>query len=297
MDATEIQLCRQMAATASNNFQANNFQANNLQANNLSLLNALANGRGPGFPEQSVHAMVTDPADADLLLNQRNAAMNGNFMTLGEISSVHPSQLEMSLMRSQIGISNNQAFLQNTNQMDAMPRSVDSDTSARNRYKYYGRSSLQQMDTASIVENLMNRRQSTPGTYHQHGRLNQNFQREMHMNSFISQQADEAAQLREMYMAEQLQKKQQEMLLSPQSSLGSLHETQSVQGHIQERIRIRSRRGPQQRVHHPHFNERSSTGGIDTISNFSSNAGSDVDLSNFQWMKNNDHQGSDMMCD
>jgi hypothetical protein len=304
MDATELQLCMQMAATASNNFQANNFQGNNLQANslqanNLSLLNALANGRGSGMNDQSAHGMLPDPVTADLLLSQRNAAMNGNYMTLGEISAAHPSQLEMSLMRSQIGMSNNQSFLHNTNQMDSMPRSVsDSDNSAHNRYKYYGRSAVQQMDTASIVERVMNRTQGLPGSYQQLGRLNENFQPDIPMNSFVST-ADEAAQLREMFMAEQRQQKNihHEMLRSPPSSMGSLHDAQSVQVHLQERIKIRSRRGPQQRVHHLHFNDRSSAAGIETISNFSSNIASEVDLANFDWMRNTDHQGSDMMCD
>ena len=97
-----------------------------------------------------------------------------------------------------------------------------------------------------------------------------------------------------MYMAER-----DSMIRNAQASLNGLQDVQSVQNHLQNKFRTRSRRAPSQR--NPFlFNERSSLGGVDTISNFSSNmSASEVDLSNFDWLKNNtDHQGSnDMICD
>lgn len=261
---------------------------NNVQANNMLLLNAMRNN---GFSEEQIRSVLSDPAAVELLLSQRHAGtnMNGNFMHMNEMSD-----LEMTLRRSQMGVSQFQNNMQMAASIDSSrPASEpnESATMSNTRHKYYGQSSLNQMDTASIVENVMNRRQSLPGTYSDL-RTNSTFQGNMNIPMTNYATLTEGAPY--MYMAER-----DSMIRNAQASLNGLQDVQSVQNHLQNKFRTRSRRAPSQR--NPFlFNERSSLGGVDTISNFSSNmSASEVDLSNFDWLKNNtDHQGSnDMICD
>ena len=261
---------------------------NNVQANNMLLLNAMGNS---GFSIEQIRSMLSDPAAVELLLSQPHAGttMSGNFMHMNEMSD-----LEMTLRRSQMGVSQFQNNMQMAASIDSSrPASEpnESATMSNTRHKYYGQSSLNQMDTASIVENVMNRRQSLPGTYSDL-RTNSTFQGNMNIPMTNYATLTEGAPY--MYMAER-----DSMIRNAQASLNGLQDVQSVQNHLQNKFRTRSRRAPSQR--NPFlFNERSSLGGVDTISNFSSNmSASEVDLSNFDWLKNNtDHQGSnDMICD
>lgn len=272
MAAAEL-LFRQMSANCNNN----------VQANNMLLINAMGNS---GFSDEQVRSVLSDPAAVELLLSQRHAGtnMSGNFMHMNEMND-----LEMTLRRSQMGVSQFQSNMQMAAQIDSSrPASEpnESTTMSNPRHKYYRQGSHHQMDTASIVENVMNRRQSMPGTYSDL-RTSSTLQGNMSIPMTNYATLTEGAP----YM--------NSMIRNAQASLNGLQDAQSVQNHLQNKFRSRSRRAPSQR--NPfHFNERSSLGGMDTISNFSSNmSASEVDLSNFDWLKNNNDRqgGSDMICD
>lgn len=179
------------------------------------------------------------------------------------------------------------------NRMKSIPE-MQQDSSSNNstksvgndsRYKYYGeilRRSCQQIDTASIVENAMSRRHSI--TFPTNRLDTQHV-----IPSVTFAQEDASRKSREVYFAEQVAAPSASHGHSwhqrPSSSIPSLYQ------HIQERTRIRNGSARVSQHSQAHFNDRSSIGrssmgGIETISNFSSNLSSEAnfDPQNFDWL-------------
>mmetsp|Transcript_12531 Transcript_12531/g.23515 ORF Transcript_12531/g.23515 Transcript_12531/m.23515 type:complete len:552 (+) Transcript_12531:734-2389(+) len=192
------------------------------------------------------------------------------------------------------GIASNSMF----NRMKSIPEMQDSSSSNSlksttndSRYKYYGetlRRSCQQIDTASIVENAMSRRDSVSFPTN---RIDTQF-----VVPCVTFATDDR-KLREVYFAEQMTSNagNHSWHQPPSSSIPSLYQ------HIQERTRIRN--GSSRGSSHAQalFNDRSSIGrssmgGIETISNFSSNLSSEAnfDPQNFDWLG---QQSAEMQVD
>jgi hypothetical protein len=166
--------------------------------------------------------------------------------------------------------------------------SVKSATNNDSRYKYYGetlRRSCQKIDTASIVENAMSKKHSVTFPTN---RIDA--QQVIPCVTFSSCTDDSSVKFREVHFAERMMNTNtptSHVWLQPpcSSSVPSLYQ------HIQERTRVRngSSRGSQHSQ--VYFNDRSSLGrssmgGIETISNFSSNLSSEAnfDPQNFDWL-------------
>lgn len=195
------------------------------------------------------------------------------------------------------GIPSNSVF----NRMKSIPEVQDSSssnslktTTNESRYKYYGetlRRSCQQIDTASIVENAMSRRDSASFPTN---RIDTQFV----VPCVTFSTKDASRKVREVYFAEQMtggNPTNHSWHQPPSSSIPSLYQ------HIQERTRIRN--GSSRVSSHSQvlFNDRSSIGrssmgGIETISNFSSNLSSEAnfDPQNFDWLG---QQSTEMQVD
>jgi hypothetical protein len=186
------------------------------------------------------------------------------------------------------------------NRMKSIPEMQDSSSSNSlrsstndSRYKYYGetvRQSCQQIDTASIVVNAMSRRSSVSFPTN---RIDTQF-----VVPCVTFSADDSSRkLREVYFAEQMTSNanNHSWHQPPSSSIPSLYQ------HIQERTRIRNGSSRVSAHSQVHFNDRSSIGrssmgGIETISNFSSNLSSEAnfDPQNFDWLG---QQSTEMQVD